>query len=98
MTTTTTTIRPIVPAASGSPFAPQKLKFVNNDKLTNSDPSTIDDFLIFNPYIHYYPRSSSSVDMVGDAADVSYQIDYISDYRQSTRWDEYSREYRDRIE
>lgn len=95
-TTTTTTVNPF-PAAAGSPFAPQGLSFPNNDKLTNSDKSNIDDFLIFNPYIHYYPTSAQQTNLTGDVQDVAYRIAYVSDYKIATPWDQYSKEYRDQV-
>jgi len=108
-TTTTTTINPLnTPPTSYSPVAPSGLVFPNNDKLTNANMSSYGDMDVFNPYIHYYPKASPAEENTDSASldptinldgaqDVAYRIAFAEDYEQSSTWDLYSEEYRNKI-
>lgn len=99
---TNTTLPPFI----DSIFKPSGLVFPNNNKLTNSNESIIDDFLVFNPYIHYYPKSPDAQNKQNKTGtgpifqtdpnepDYAYRIYFSEIFQEGTPFDRYSEEYR----
>lgn len=85
------------PPLPSSIFSPSGTSFLFNNKLSNgveSKASGINDFKIFNPYIHYISSPKANQGVI-DPSPYAFKIDFSTQFNEvATKFNAYSEEYR----